>query len=148
MSRVHVATSAGGEPTFTADAVQIEASAQRTVCIYKVDDVALSPARHALTFGAFTFTETKDLALQSAEFDASVNLTPATVNGDPVASDSTAGVETVTVTMWSSSETAEPTVTLTDGWSQTADWSCTGPDSQMFQWTATFTKYLSAETQQ
>lgn len=63
LSRIHVTTGAGQEPTFDADAVQIEPSASQTVCTYAVDSVSLSPARHALTFGAFTYTESTDLAL-------------------------------------------------------------------------------------
>ena len=144
LQHVHVSTSAGGEPTVTADAVQIEAGATQAVCTYDVDSLTLSPARHALTFGAFTYTESTALALQSSEFDAVVNLDPTTINGDPVASDATAGVETISVTMWASTETTAPTVTIASGWHVTADWTCTGSDSSMFVWTATFTKYLTA----
>lgn len=144
LQHIHVSTSAGGEPTFTADAVQIESGATQSVCTYAVDSLALSPARHALTFGAFTFTESTSLALQSSEFDASVALDPTTINGDPVASDSTAGVQTVQATFWSASETTAPTITVTSGWHITSDWTCTGADSSMFSWTVTLTKYLTA----
>jgi len=48
--------------------------------------------------------------------------------------------------MWSSQETA-PEVTIAQGWSQTADWTCTGADASLFSWTATFTKYLTAAQQ-
>ena len=144
LSRVHITTGAGQEPTVTADAVQIEPSAARTICTYGIDTMAISPARHALTFGAFTYTESTDLALQNAEFDATANIAPATVNGDPVAADATAGVETVTATFWASSETSTPAVSVASGWHITQDWNCTGADAQMFVWTATFTKYLSA----
>ena len=145
LTRLHVSTGAGQEPTVEADAVQIEAGATQSVCTYAVDSVSLSPARHALTFGAFTYTENLSCALQNSEFEATCTLDPTTINGDPVASDSTAGRETVNVTMWSATETAAPTVTVATGWHQTADWTCTGADSSMFVWTATFTKYLSAD---
>lgn len=145
LSKIHVSTGAGQEPVVTADGVQIEASATQSVCTYAVDEITVTPARHALTFGAFSYTESAALALQTSEFDASVQLTPTTVNGDPVASDSTAGVQTVDVTMWSSSEDVEPTVSVATGWHQTQDWNCTGADSSMFSWTAQFTKYLSAD---
>lgn len=89
LSRVHITTGAGQEPTVDADAVQIEPNATRTICTYKCSTTTVTPARHAVTFGAFTFTESCQLALQACEYEASVNLTPATVNNDPVASDST-----------------------------------------------------------
>lgn len=104
----------------------------------------MTPARHALTFNAFTYTESLSCALQSSEFEATVNLDPATVNNEPIASDATAGRETVNVTVWSSSEDTAPAVTPATGWHQTADWTCTGADASMFVWTATFTKYLTA----
>lgn len=144
LQRVHVSTSAGGEPTFTADCVQIESGAAQTICTYAVDSLSLSPARHALTFGAFTFTESASLALQTSEFDASVVIDPTTINGDPVASDATAGVQTVTATFWTNSDATAPTVTASSGWHLTTDWACVGADSSMFVWTATFTKYLAA----
>lgn len=61
-----------------------------------------------------------------------------------MASDSVEGQETVSVTMWSSSETEAPTVTLEDGWKQLNDWTCVGADSSMFVWTASFVHYLTA----
>ena len=145
LSRLHISTGAGQEPTVDADAVQIESGATQSVCTYAVGSQTLTPARHALTFGAFTYTENLSCALQTSEFEATCTLDPTTINGDPVASDSTAGRETVNVTMWSASETSAPAVTVASGWHQTADWTCTGADSSMFVWTATFTKYLTAD---
>lgn len=144
LTRVQVSTGAGQEPTVNADAVQIETGATQAVCTYAIDSQTVTPARHALTFGAFTYTESVNLALQSSEFEATCTLDPTTVNGDPVASDATAGRETVNVTFWSSSEDTAPTVTVASGWHITSDWTCTGADSSMFVWTATFTKYLTA----
>ena len=48
--------------------------------------------------------------------------------------------------MWSSSETEAPTVTINtqEGWKQLNDWNCTGADSSMFVWTASFVHYLTA----
>ena len=144
LTRIQVSTGAGQEPTVNADAVQIESGATQAVCTYAIDSQTVTPARHALTFGAFTYTESVNLALQSSEFEATCTLDPTTVNGDPVASDATAGRETVSVTFWSSSEDTAPTVTVASGWHITSDWTCTGADSSMFVWTATFTKYLTA----
>lgn len=112
--------------------------------MYDIDAQTVTPARHALTFGAFTYTESTSLVLESSEFEASCNLAPATVNNDPVASDSTAGVETVNATFWSDSESTAPSVTPATGWHITQDWTCTGADASLFSWTVTFTKYLTA----
>lgn len=144
LTRLHISTGAGQEPTVEADSVQIEAGASRSVCTYAVDVQTLTPARHALTFGAFSYTESTSLALQTSEFEATCELSPTTINNDPVASDATAGRETVTVTFWSSSEATAPAVTVESGWHITSDWTCTGADASMFVWTATFTKYLTA----
>lgn len=110
-----------------------------------MDALSVSPARHALTFGAFSYTESLSCALQSSQFEATASIQPTTVNNDPVASDTTGGRETVTVTVWTNSETDAPSVTPASGWHVTSDWTCTGPDASMFTWTATFTKYLAAE---
>ena len=106
--------------------------------------LTLTPARHALTFNAFTYTESVSCALQTSEYQATCDLTPATINNDPVASDATGGVETVNVTVWSSSEDNPPAVTPAADWHVTTDWTCTGADASMFVWTATLTHYLSA----
>lgn len=144
LTRLHISTGAGQEPTVDADCVQIESGATQSICTYDVDEVTLTPARHALTFGAFSYTETSALTLQSSEFEATCTLTPTTINNSPVASDATGGRETVTVTLWSSSESSTPSVTVASGWHVTSDWTCTGADASMFVWTATFTKYLTA----
>lgn len=141
VSRLHVTTGAGSEPVVQADAVQIESGASKTICTYKVDPITISPARHAITFGAFTFTESVDQTLQNVEFEATANIQPATVNNEPVASDSTAGTQTVSITMWTTG--SQPTITVSNGWHQTGDWSCTGNDGALFVWTATLTKYLT-----
>lgn len=144
LQSVKISTSAGGEPTFSATGVQIESGATQAVCTYAVDTINLSPARHALTFGAFTFTESVSLVLNACDFEATCNLAPTTVNGDPVASDATAGIETVNVTFWSSTELSAPSITPVTGWHITSDFTCVGADSSMLVWTGTLTKYLSA----
>lgn len=144
LTRLRISTGAGQEPSVEADCVQIESGATRSICVYDIDAQTVTPARHALTFGAFTYTESTSLVLETSEFEASCNLAPATVNNDPVASDSTAGVETVNATFWSDSESTSPSVTPADGWHITQDWTCTGADASLFSWTVTFTKYLTA----
>lgn len=145
LSRVHISTGAGQEPTVSADGVQIEDDASQTVCTYVMDTVSVTPARHALTFDAFTYVESASLVLQTSEFEAACTIDPTTVNNDPVASDAIGGVETVSVTFWSSSDSTQPTVTAKSGWHITSDWTCTGSDASMFVWTATFSKYLSVK---
>lgn len=145
LSRVRISTGAGQEPTVEADAVQIEDSATQSVCTYPISEQTLTPARHALTFGAFSYTESISCALQTSEYEATCDLTPATINNDPVASDATGGRETVNVTVWAASETTAPEITPAAAWHVTTDWNCTGADASMFVWTATFTHYLSAQ---
>jgi hypothetical protein len=64
VNRIHVTTGAGTEPVVTAEGVQLEPSASRAICTYEVDTINISPARHALTFGAFTYSESTDLVLE------------------------------------------------------------------------------------
>ena len=148
LSRVRISTGAGQEPTVECDSVQIEDGATRTICTYPLDDlsVTMTPARHAITFNAFDYTESLSCALQTSEFEANVNLSPATVNNDPVASDSTAGQANVNVSVWTNSEDTPPVITPKTGWTTTSPWTCTGADASMFSWAATFTKYLSADS--
>lgn len=144
VSKLHITTGAGTEPVVTADGVQLELSASRSICVYPMDSIEISPARHARTFGAFTYVESTNLALQQSEFDAAANVAPATINGTPIASDATAGVETVAATFWTNTDLSAPSVSAEFGWHITQDWNCVGADAQMFVWNATFTKYLSA----
>ena len=142
LQHVHIATSPGGERVITCDAVQIEPNATTTYCSYLLPAINLSPARHALDFGAFSFAEDVGLTLQSCDYDASADLGPVTINGNPVASDAVHGIITVNPTFWSSSETA-PTVTSGSGWNLTTPWSCVGQDAGLFNWTCVYTKYLT-----
>lgn len=144
VSRVQVTTAAGGEPVVNADAVQIENGAERTVCVYKMPSIQVTPARHALTFGSVTYEESPALALQSGEFECNGNIQPATVDGVPIASDAIEGTCTVNLSFWSSSDTVQPTVTVDPAWHITTPWTCTGADSSMFTWTVGLSRYLSA----
>jgi len=98
-----------------------------------------------LTFGAFTYTESTNLVLQNSVYEATCDLTPATIDNVPVASDATGGRETVNATFWSSSETTPPAVTVSTPYHVTTDWSCTGADASLFTWTVTLTHYLTAD---
>lgn len=147
LQHIHISTGAGQEPVVTADAVQIETGATQTYCTYALSDlsgVEFTPARHALTFGAFTYTQSTSLTLQTSELDAQATIDPSTINNEPKASDAVAGVITVTPTFWTDTDTTAPSVTVTSGWSVTSPWTCTGSDASMFVWTCTLSKYLTA----
>lgn len=144
LKTVSIHTGAGDEPTFGVDLVQIETGATQTVCTYDLPELELSPARHALTFGAFSYTESATLALQTSDYTATCEIDPTTIEGAPVASDAVKGKIEVAVTFWTADDTTTPSVTAQSGWTQTGDWSCTGADGAMFVWTATYTKYLTA----
>lgn len=104
LASLTVNTGAGTEPTVQASTVEIEQNATQSICTYAIDDISLSPAHHASTFGALTYTESASLVLNSSTFTASATITPATINNEPVASDATGGRQTVNVTFWSASE--------------------------------------------
>lgn len=148
LKHVHVHTGAGEEPSFDVELVMIQTGATQAVCTFDVDTLILSAARHALTFGAFSFEESAALTLQSTDFNADCELDPTTINGVPRAADAIKGKETVQATFWSDTDEDEPEVEIEDGWQQTADWDCTGADGAMFVWTATFTKYLTKNASQ
>lgn len=146
LKSVNIHTGAGEEPTFAADAVEIEAGSTQTHRTYSTTLANMvTPVRHAQTFGAFTFTESVALSLQTGDYTLDCELSPTTINGSPVASDAAKAFEQVSVTMWTDDDTAEPAVTIADGWSQTADWACSGQDGGLFVWTATFKRYLAID---
>ena len=165
LQQISVSTSAGGEPTVSSTSVQLESGADRTVTIYEIPHITISPLRHAQTFGIGEIeNEQCCMTLQSTNLTISATIDPSTINGDPVASDATQGVATFEVTIWSRSETKtpeegleaiddptntvkwtladEPGITDNLKWHITSPWTCVGSDSSMFVWTATYTKYL------
>ena len=144
LKAVHASSGAGEEPTFSVDLVQMPSGKKNARCIYELLKEDFSPARHASTYGAFTFEESDALSLQHADMDYDCELDPTTINGDPKAADAVKGKKIVSVTMWSDSDTEEPDVEIADGFVQTADWNCSGADGAMFVWTAKFEKYLVA----
>ena len=142
-----ISTGAGQEPTFNATAVQIEANSNNsTYCTYTPTQMSISPARHALDFGVLknTWVQSCSLTLQNSTYTATCGIDPSTINGDPVASDAVQGKETVELTFWTNTDLTSPDVEVADGWRQTSEWTCTGADSSMFTWTATFEKYLTS----
>lgn len=118
LQSVTITTGAGQEPTFEATAVQIEQNSDSsTYCQYITDELDVSPARHASHFGVLTgFTETSAMTLQSGTYTAEADISPATINGEPVASDSTGGRQTVQLTLWTNTDETAPSVTIANGW--------------------------------
>ena len=146
LQHIHISSAPGVERVITADAVQIETGSTQAYCTYVIPTLTLSPARHALTFDAFTYTQGVALTLQSCEYDASIDLSPSTINGNPVASDAVHGIITVTPTFWTTSDSSAPSVTMSSGWNLTSPFTCTGQDSTLFNWTCTYTKYLTVKS--
>ena len=146
LKSIQIHTGAGDEPTFGADGVQLKSGATQAVCTFSPHIPALSPARHASTCGAFTFTESESLTLQSCDYTADCELDPTTINGLPVAADAVKAYEQVVITMWTNSDATEPTITIDSNWQLHSDWDCTGADSSMFVWTATLRRYLPVDT--
>lgn len=134
---------AGEEPTFSVELVQIEDGASQTKNIYHLDAEDFTPARHAQTYGAFTFEEDDDLTLQHCELTYDCELDPTTINGTPKASDACKAFKQVVATMWTDDDSTPPDVEIEDGFVLVSDWACTGSDGQLFVWTATFKKYLT-----
>lgn len=145
LKTVSIHTGAGDEPTFGADGVQLKAGATQAVCTFTPHIPTLSPARHALTCGAFTYAESATQSLQSGDYTADCELDPTTINGVPVAADAVRAFEQVTATFWTNSDTTAPTVTVDSNWHLYSDWDCTGADGAMFVWTAVFRRYLPVD---
>jgi hypothetical protein len=147
LKTINIHTGAGDEPTFSAQGVQLASGATATVCVFTPDIAELSPARHALTFGAFSFTESDSLTLQSGDLTVDCEIDPTIINGVPKAADAVKAFQLVTATMWMDSDATPPSVTVatSDGWFHFTDWDCTGSEGSLYVWTASFKKYLSPD---
>ena len=139
-----ISTSAGGKPTFTAEGVEIEAGATGAAHEFETSPIAISPDYHALLFGAVTFTGSSTCDLSESTYTAECNLEPTKVDGVPVASDATAGKETVMLRFWSSN--GAPSITAASGWSITSPLTRTRDDGDFEVWECTLTHYLAAST--
>ena len=139
-----ISTSAGGKPSFTAEGVEIESGATHALHEFETTAIAISPAYEALLFGAATFTESATVALNESTYTAECSLDPTKVDGVPVASDATAGKETVTLRFWSSN--GAPSITVASGWNVTSPLTRTRDDGDFEVWECTLTHYLAAST--
>ena len=138
-------TGAGTEPKVTATAREVEASANDSNCNkFAVPDIEISPEEVAdIIAAAFTLSgESCELTKCSAE--ASCTVSPHTVNGAVVASDVRSGHIQVSVSIGQYGEAA-PVLTPADGWDISSPLTCTDPDSDLPEWTATLSKPLTKE---
>ena len=139
-----VSTSAGGKPSFSAEGVEIEAGATGAAHEFETSQIAISPDYHAILFGAATFTESDTCGLSESTYTAECSLDPTKVDGVPVASDATAGKETVTLRFWSSN--GAPSITAASGWFISSPMTRTRDDGDFEVWECTLTHYLTAST--
>ena len=139
-----ISTSAGGKPSFSAEGVEIESGATGALHEYETTAIDISPAYEAILFGAATFTESASVALNESTYTAECGLEPTKVDGVPVASDATAGKETVTLRFWSSN--GAPSVTAASGWNINSPLTRTRDDGDFEVWECALTKYLTAST--
>ena len=139
-----ISTSAGGKPTFSAEGVEIEAGATAAAHVFETSPIAISPDYHAILFGAAEFTGSDTCDLSESTYTAECSLDPTKVDGVPVASDATAGKETVNLRFWSSN--GAPSITAATGWTITSPLTRTRDDSDFEVWECTLTHYLAAST--
>lgn len=133
LQSVSVKTTAGGEPTLSATAQEVEDGAtQGGANFFSVPSFTLDKDEIAQTlFSAFTLKD-GELTDCSAEISCTVGTTK--VNGTVVASDVTMGKVVVSATVGQYGETA-PAVTPSGGWEMSAPLTCTDPDSDFPSWT-------------
>lgn len=146
LQSISVKTSAGGEPTLSANAVQVESGATDAGAVtFDVPTFTVSKDEVAqLLFSAFTVGgETNELVECGAEISCSVGTH--TVNGVVVASSASAGKIVVTATIGQYGTDA-PTVTVSSGWEVSSPLTCSDPDSDFQTWTVSLSKPLSKST--
>ena len=121
--------------------MQIEAGATGAAHFFQTSEIAISPDYHALLFGAATFTGSATCDLSESTYTAECSLEPTKVDGVPVASDATAGKETVTLRFWSSN--GAPGVAAANGWNITSPLTRTRDDGDFEVWECTLTHFLT-----
>lgn len=144
LESISYTATAGGEPSFSASAKQVEDAATGETCntfavpAFTVDKDEVA---HEIFEGAFTLTGAGcELTTCAAEISCTVS--PHAVNGYPVASDVTGGHVVLTLTVGQYGD-AEPTVTPGEGWDLSAPLSSSDPDSDFPTWTCALTKALA-----
>ncbi len=141
LESISFSTGADQEPTFTATSAEV-ASGASTRNTFTVPTLALSPDQIAqIPFTAFTVTGTScELTGCSGEISCKVGTNDK--NGDPQAHDVTNGHIVLNVTIAQYGDTA-PGITPGTGWDISSPLTCSDPDSDYPEWTATLTKKLT-----
>lgn len=134
---------AGSEPTFSASAQEIEAAAEDSACNhFDVPEVDVSPEEVAeILAGAFKL-EGAGCELVKCSLEASCSVGIHTVNGEIVASDVHSGKVQVSVTIGQYGADS-PELTAENGWDVSSPLTCSDPDSDLPEWTATLSKPLA-----
>lgn len=142
LSSLHYENGAGAEPKVTANAVQVEDSAEAGGGRFTVPDIAISKEEVAAAIlGAFTLTG-DGCELTKCALDASCTVNGHKVNGVAVASGVHSAHLQIAITVGQYG-TAEPTLAAADGWDVSAPLTCSDPDSDFPEWTATLSKPLA-----
>lgn len=142
LASIHYENGADQEPALSATAQQVEDAATAANSNYfAVPGFSVSTDEcAAILMAAFTFSGA-DCELVKCSLDASCNVKPHTVNGDPVASDVTMGHVQIQIEI-AQYGTADPTLTAASGWDVSSPLTCTDPDADFPSWTATLSKPL------
>lgn len=144
LTNITINTSAGAAPTITASGESVADEAAQG-CEYDIPALSLPVTHHAqILWDAFTLTG-DGCHLTAANYTAECSISKATVNGECVAHDVTAGKLTCAITLVQVGSTA-PTITPGDGWKMTAPLAYDNPDANYKTWSATLTKYLAKAT--
>lgn len=145
LASIHYECGADQEPVFSATSQEIEPTSDTTQRTFDVPSFSISPDEAAeILMSAFTLAGT-GCELTKCTLDASANVKPHTINGNPVASDVTMGHVTVQIEVLQHGETA-PTLTPASGWDVSSPLTSTDPDSDFPTWTATLSNPLAYTT--
>lgn len=134
---------AGSEPTFSASSREVEPTADDSKCNhFDVPEFEISPEEVAeILAGAFKLSG-DGCELTKCSLQASCTVNVHTVNGAAVASDVHTGHVQVSVVIGQYGEAA-PSLAAEEGWDVSSPLTCTDPDSDLPEWTATLSKPLA-----
>lgn len=144
LTNISINTSAGAAPTITASGESVADEATQG-CKYEIPELSLPSTHHAqILWDAFSLTG-DGCHLTAANYTAECSISKATVNGECVAHDVTAGKLTCAITLVQVGSEA-PTIAPGNGWKITTPLTYDNPDANYKTWSATLTKYLAKAT--
>lgn len=144
LQSIHYETASGAEPKFSANSVQVEDGATAGGK-FDVPGLELSPDEvAAILLSAFTLTGT-GCELTKCAADVSCTVGTHKVNGVTVASGSHSAHVQISVTIGQYGD-VEPTLTAAEGWDVSSPLTCSDPDSDFPEWTATLSKPIAKAT--